>query len=83
MGQVPGWTLATDGKQITRTLLFKDFAQALQFANKVGDIAEAEGHHPDLHVSWGRVMVELWTHAVGGLSENDFILASKINNIIP
>lgn len=83
MAQVPGWVLATDGKQITRTFPFKDFAQALQFANKVGDIAETEGHHPDLHVSWGRVMVELWTHAVGGLSENDFIVAAKINTITP
>lgn len=81
MTQVPQWTLASDAKQITRSFTFKDFAGALQFTNKIGAIAEEEGHHPDLSVSWGRVGVVLWTHAVGGLSENDFILAAKIDQI--
>lgn len=81
LAQVPQWTLATDAKQITREFSFKDFAEALAFANKIGEIAEAEGHHPDLTVSWGKVGVSLSTHAVSGLSENDFILAAKINQI--
>lgn len=79
--QVPEWTVAEDSKQISRMFTFKDFASALKFADKIGAIAETEGHHPDLHVSWGKVLVELWTHAVGGLSENDFILAAKIDQI--
>ena len=79
--QVPKWTVSEDSKKIHRTFEFKDFAGALAFADKVGAIAEEEGHHPDLHVSWGKVTVELWTHAVGGLSENDFIVAAKIDRI--
>lgn len=78
---VPQWTLATDAKQIIRTFPFKDFAQALQFANKIGEVAESEGHHPDLTVSWGKVTVVLWTHAVGGLSENDFVMAAKVDKL--
>lgn len=68
-----------DGKKIARRFAFKDFKEAMTFADKVGGLAENEGHHPDLHVAWGAVTVELWTHAVGGLSENDFILAAKID----
>lgn len=82
MAQIPQWTLADDAKKITRMFTFKDFAGALQFADKIGAIAEEEGHHPDLHVSWGKVVVDLSTHAVGGLSENDFILAAKIDQLI-
>lgn len=81
MTQTPQWMLADDGRQISRSFTFKDFASALQFADQVGAIAEEEGHHPDLHVSWGKVVVDLSTHAVGGLSENDFILAAKIDQI--
>jgi 4a-hydroxytetrahydrobiopterin dehydratase len=81
MKQIPQWTLADDAKKITRSFTFKDFAGALQFADKIGALAEEEGHHPDLHVSWGKVVVDLSTHAVGGLSENDFILAAKIDAI--
>lgn len=77
--QIPGWTLANDATRITREFRFKDFAQAMIFVNRVGDIAEREGHHPDLRVSWGKVGVELSTHAVKGLSVNDFILAAKID----
>lgn len=68
-----------DGKKIHREFRFKNFVEALAFANNVGAIAEEEGHHPDLFVSYGKVGVELWTHAIGGLSENDFILAAKID----
>ena len=81
MEHVPQWMLATDAKQISRTFTFSDFAQALEFTNKVGQLAESEGHHPDIFLSWGKVTIQLWTHAVGGLSENDFILAAKIDKI--
>lgn len=81
LAQAPQWSLAADGKRISKAFTFKDFAGAMQFAGKVGEIAEMEGHHPDLHISWGKVVVELWTHAVDGLSENDFILAAKIDRI--
>ena len=56
---------------------FKDFKEALDFTNRVGAIAEQEGHHPDIFLGWGKVKLDLWTHNIGGLSENDFILAAK------
>lgn len=68
-----------DNKQIERVFKFKDFKEALEFTNKVGDLAEAEGHHPDIYLSWGKVIVTLWTHKIKGLHENDFILAAKID----
>ena len=70
-----------DQKKIRQEYSFKDFKEALNFANKVGEIAEGEQHHPDLHVYYGKVVVELATHAIGGLSENDFIVASKIEGL--
>lgn len=70
-----------DNKQIERTFKFKDFKEALEFTNKVGAIAEAEGHHPDLSLTWGKVIVTLWTHKINGLHANDFILAAKIDSI--
>lgn len=79
--QVNGWSLSEDGKKISKQFKFKNFVQAMEFANKITPIAEAEGHHPDLSIQWGRVGVELSTHAIGGLSENDFILAAKIDLI--
>ena len=81
MNQVPGWKLSTDARRISRTFKFKDFAEALTFTNTVGEIAESEGHHPDIALGWGRVGIELTTHAINGLSENDFILAAKVNEI--
>lgn len=78
---IAGWMLWPDGKTISRSFKFKDFAGAFEFATKVAALAEEEGHHPDLLVSWGRVEIELSTHAIGGLSENDFILAAKIDRI--
>ena len=75
--EVGGAWAVRDGK-LTTTVTFPDFAQALAFTNVVGALAEAEQHHPDLHLAWGKVRIELWTHSVGGLSENDFILAAKI-----
>ena len=79
--QVPEWKLSTDIKTISRTFTFKNFADALAFTNKVGAIAEDEGHHPDIQLGWGKVQIELTTHAIGGLSENDLIVAAKIDQI--
>jgi 4a-hydroxytetrahydrobiopterin dehydratase len=64
-------------KILTRTFRFKDFAEALAAAVRIGDMAEAQQHHPDLHVAWGRLGVEVWTHKIGGLTESDFIFAAK------
>ena len=77
--QVDGWAPGEDGKWIVKQFKFSDFVEAMNFANKITPVAEREGHHPDVHVSWGKVVVELSTHAIKGLSENDFILASKID----
>ncbi len=79
--KTPGWSIATDGLSIHRDFTFNDFAGALAFVNTVGAIAEAEGHHPDITLAWGAVGITLITHAIGGLSENDFILAAKINAV--
>jgi 4a-hydroxytetrahydrobiopterin dehydratase len=68
-----------NGRHLTKMFKFVDFARALAFANKIGAIAEEEGHHPDLYLSWGKVRVDLWTHKIDGLSENDFIMAAKID----
>ena len=72
----PGWHLSPQG-HLERFYQFPDFVRALEFANKVGAIAEAEGHHPDLYVAWGKCKVEVWTHKVDGLTESDFYLAAK------
>jgi len=81
MKHVPGWILSGDGKNIYRDFMFADFKEAMVFINKVADIAEAEGHHPDITINWNKVHFELRTHAIGGLSTNDFILAAKINGL--
>jgi len=75
------WMLIDDAHLLVKEFRFKDFAGAMAFANKVASIAEEENHHPDLSVAWGRVSIELTTHAIEGLSENDFILAAKIDRI--
>lgn len=80
--QAPGWDVIEDGKKIKREFKFGDFKEAMVFVNHVADIAESEGHHPDLHVFYNRVVIELWTHAIGGLSENDFIVAAKVNELL-
>ncbi len=79
--QVSEWNIIDD-KKLERTFEFTNFKQALEFVNQAGEIAEEEGHHPDLFIhSWNKVKVSLWTHAIGGLSINDFVLASKIDLI--
>ena len=80
--QVPGWTLVAGASRIERRFDCKDFAGAVSLLNRIAEVAEAEGHHPDLHVeSFHNLRVELWTHAANGLTENDFILAAKIDQV--
>ena len=74
------WTLS-ENNRLVRTFKFKDFKSALLFTNSVGSLAEAEGHHPVIELAWGRVKISLWSHNINGLSENDFILASKIEKL--
>lgn len=79
---LPGWRLTHDGKRIRKDWKIKNFMAGIEFFNRCALIAEEEGHHPDLHLEGYRSLsVELWTHAIGGLSENDFILAAKIDEI--
>ncbi|MBI2125312.1 4a-hydroxytetrahydrobiopterin dehydratase [Candidatus Woesearchaeota archaeon] len=77
--EIKGWKVIYN--HIEKEFKFKDFKTALDFFNKVGQLAEKEGHHPDIYLSWGKVKITLWTHAIDGLSENDFILAKKIDLI--
>ena len=78
--EVSGWIVASDELSISREYVFKNFKEALAFTNKVGELAESEGHHPDITIhDYKNVGIKLSTHAISGLSENDFILAAKIN----
>ncbi|TMQ46979.1 MAG: 4a-hydroxytetrahydrobiopterin dehydratase [Candidatus Eisenbacteria bacterium] len=81
--EVPDWqAVEVDGvRRLRREFRFKDFRTALDFAVRVGELAEREQHHPDLHVAWGKTVVETWTHKIGGLHRNDFILAAKTDNL--
>ncbi|MBS3055647.1 MAG: 4a-hydroxytetrahydrobiopterin dehydratase [Candidatus Aenigmarchaeota archaeon] len=79
LSQVKNWEL--DGNHIEKTFRFEDFVQAMRFVNKVAEIAEQEDHHPDIKIKYNKVELELWTHSIKGLSENDFILAAKIDEI--
>jgi 4a-hydroxytetrahydrobiopterin dehydratase len=80
--QTPDWALTDDGIRITRKWTVKNFVAAMDFFNKATEVAEEDGHHPDFHlVGYRNVTVELWTHAIGGLSENDFIVAAKIDQL--
>jgi 4a-hydroxytetrahydrobiopterin dehydratase len=80
LAEVKGWQAKDD--KLTKTFTFKDFVTAMEFLNKVAEIAEAEGHHPDFAVHYNRVDFTIFTHDVGGLSENDFIIAAKIDELI-
>lgn len=81
MKEIPKWSLSPNGKSINREFTFKDYDAGISFVVRVAAIADAEGHHPDLYITYGSVGVELTTHAIGGLSENDFILAAKIDEL--
>ena len=78
--QLPNWSVI-DEHHITRKFTFPDFQKALDFVNRVGAVAEQQGHHPDILLTWGKVEITLWTHAVNGLTESDFIMAAKIDQI--
>ena len=80
--RLTGWRLTHDGERIRKDWVVKNFMAGIDFFHKVADLAEDEGHHPDLHLEGYRnVAIEIWTHAIGGLSENDFILAAKIDRL--
>lgn len=80
--QVPGWQLSKDGKYIYRDIKFANFTGTMTFINAMATMSEAEGHHPDFSAGWGYCNVTYTTHAIGGLSENDFICAAKINELL-
>lgn len=75
-----GWQIIDD-HHLEKEYLFKNFLEALAFTNKLGEIAEQEGHHPDIFLSYGKVKIQLWTHKINGLSESDFILAAKYDKV--
>ena len=80
--RLSGWRLAQDGQRIRKEWVVKNFMAGIEFFNRVAELAEEEGHHPDLHLEGYRnLAIEIWTHAIGGLSENDFILAAKIDTL--
>ena len=78
--QVEGWEVI-DGHHITKSFAFPDFRSALASVNRIGETAEQEGHHPDIFLTWGKVEVKIWTHKINGLTESDFILAAKIDEL--
>ena len=78
----PDWRLEEGGTRLVRRFEFQDFKKAIEFVNRVAEIAEEEGHHPDIAIHWNKVDLLLWTHKIGGLHENDFILAAKIDRLL-
>ncbi len=82
LSETLGWQLASDKKSIGRNFEFKDFKESMDFVNRVAAIANEENHHPDIYIFYNKVKLTLSTHAIGGLSENDFILAAKINQVV-
>lgn len=80
---LPDWVMDRQAKKISRTFLCDTFVHAMSFVKKVALLAEREGHHPDIFISYNKVVIDIWTHSVKGLTENDFILGAKINKIFP
>jgi 4a-hydroxytetrahydrobiopterin dehydratase len=80
LAQVEGWTVESN-KKLEKPYRFKNFIQAVEFVNALTQVAEQEGHHPDLYVRWGEVRVYLWTHKIDGLTESDFFMAAKIDRV--
>jgi len=76
-----GWQVV-EGHHLEKTYRFPDFVQALAFTNRVGELAEAQGHHPDIHLAWGKVGVTIWTHKIDGLTESDFVFAAKADTLV-
>ena len=83
LGEVSGWALDEAASRIERKFRFDDFAASLDFVNKVGALAEADGHHPDISLGWGYCTIVFYTHKIQGLHENDFIMAAKVNAVNP
>jgi 4a-hydroxytetrahydrobiopterin dehydratase len=81
LDELDGRWRVEDERMLERTIRFDDFRGAMSFANEVGELAERSGHHPELCVTWGRVTIRIWTHAIDGLSRNDFILAARIDEV--
>jgi len=79
MASLPGWTV--ENERLRRAFSFPDFQSALDFVNRAGAIAEEMGHHPDIHLGWGRAAFEIWTHDAGGITDHDFELARRIDSI--
>jgi 4a-hydroxytetrahydrobiopterin dehydratase len=80
--QLPEWQVIQE-HHLTREFKFPDFRRALEFVNRVGELAEQQGHHPDILLAWGRAEITLWTHKIDGLTESDFIMAAKIDQLDP
>jgi 4a-hydroxytetrahydrobiopterin dehydratase len=80
MQELDGWK-AESNHHLTRSYDFPDFMSALAFTNRIGELAEEQGHHPDIMLSWGKVKLTIWTHAIDGLSQADFVLAAKIDRL--
>lgn len=80
LGQLDNWDVIDD-HHLSKNYTFPDFVSALEFVNKIGDVAESEGHHPNLYLTYGKVGVQIFTHKVDGLTESDFILAAKIDQL--
>lgn len=81
LDRVPTWELSPPADRLARSFQFRDFVEAMAFVNRVAAVAEAEGHHPDIEIHWNTVRLVLWTHKIGGLHENDFIMAAKIDTL--
>ena len=79
-GKVDGWSVVNE-HHIEKSFAFPDFRKALEFTNRVGEVAEEQGHHPDIFLTWGKVGIKTWTHKIDGLTESDFILAAKIDQL--
>lgn len=75
------WEVVKD-HHLEKAFTFENFKQALDFTNRVGDLAEAQGHHPDIYLAWGKVVVTIWTHKIDGLTESDFVLAAKVDQLM-
>ena len=76
-----GWQVVEE-RQLEKEYRFKDFREALGFTNKIGELAEAQGHHPDIYLAWGKVKLVIWTHKINGLTESDFVLAAKADKLM-
>ena len=80
--ETPGWKLTENATRLARRFEFRDFVEAMRFVNRVADLAEEQGHHPDIAIHWNRVDLTLWTHKIGGLHQNDFILAARVDRLL-